>query len=379
MKERNMLRKVFGIKSAIIFFLLLISLLSLSYGAASIIYGESHEQVKLPAFLGNKTENIDLLGKSNTGDSPFSFFVVGDTQLGDFFPGIYKNDIKSDSPNFGLILGDFVKNPKAEDHAQFMMDFPTWGVNVPVFLVCGNHEIVTKTDIANNRWFSFTLKDFEKTYGPADFSFYYHGCLFVILNDVDTDSHVAYLADALSHRKKDTLMTFVFTHIPAHTISPAISSKEMLGEKEFLSLVENNNVDYVIEGDFHSYFRAKVRNTIFLISGGGTDKFANKPKNEKEGSYQAMLIQVDPVTRNVNERIYIGKSEKRPVYTMKKIMLTQVFAFFEHDEKWETPIMGSGGLASCLLGIWFFSSVRAHSRKQERTTRDDFTPLQYKR
>lgn len=140
----------------------------------------------------------------------------------------------------------------------------------------------------------------------------------------------------------------------------------MLGEKEFLSLVENNNVDYVISGDFHSYFRAKVRNTVFLISGGGTDKFANKAKNEKEGSYHAMLIQVDPVTRNVNERIYIGKSQKRPFYVMKKTMLTQAFAFFEHEEKWEMPIMGSGGLVSCLLGIWFFSSVRVSNRKSVR-------------
>ncbi len=79
-----------------------------------------------------------------------------------------------------------------------------------------------------------------------------------------------------------------------------------------------------------------------------------------------MLIQVDPVTRNVDERIYIGKSQERRVYTMKRTMLTQFFAFFEHDEKWEMPIMGSGGLVSCLPGTWPFSSVRVGNRKSGR-------------
>jgi predicted phosphodiesterase len=358
-----MLGKIFDIKLIIIFLGLLISLVSLSYAAASIIYGESEENVQLPMFLGNKQDTIDLLKRTDNDSKPFSFFVVGDTKLADFFPSIYLKDIRGDAPDFGVILGDFVKDPKIEDHRSFMMDFPRWGADVPVFLVCGNHDIATKKDIAENRSYSFTLKDFEKTYGPADFSFYYHGCLFVILNDIETDSHVAYLADVLSRRKKDTLMTFVFTHIPARTISSEIKSRQMLGEQEFLSLVKEYNVDYVISGDFHSYFRAKVGSTVFLISGGGMDKMGDNKENVK-GAFHAMLIQVDPLMKNVAERIYREDSQTHIGYTIKKAALTQVFAFFENQEKWEAPILSSGALLSILLGVWGFWRVASGSRKQ---------------
>lgn len=362
MSETNTARRVVILFIFLFFF---IALFSLAYAAASIVYGESKENVKLPMFLGNKQDNIDLLKKTDGDSKPFSFFVVGDTKLADFFPSIYRKDIRGDAPDFGIILGDFVKDPKIEDHRSFMMDFPRWGIDVPVFLVCGNHDIATKKDMAENGSYSFALRDFEKTYGPADFSFYYHGCLFVLLNDIETDSHVAYLADILSHRRKDTPMTFVFTHIPARTISPEIKSRQMLGEQEFLSLIKEYNVDYVISGDFHSYFRAKVGNTVFLISGGGMDKMGDNKENVK-GAFHAMLIQVDPRTKDVAERIYREDSQTRIGYTIKKAALTQVFAFFEHEEKWEAPILSSGALLSILLGVWGVWYVTSNGRKQRK-------------
>ncbi|MBN2225217.1 MAG: metallophosphoesterase [Deltaproteobacteria bacterium] len=360
MSRTSTVRRVLTIFIFLFFF---ITLFSLAYAAVAIVYGESKEDIKLPMFLGNKQDNIDLLMKTDTGPEPFSFFIVGDMQQGDFFPAIYRNDIKDDSPNFGVLLGDNVRPPKTESHNEFILDFSTWGIQEPVFVVCGNHDIVMKKDITENRSYSFTLKDFEKTYGPADFSFYYHGCLFVLLNDIETDSHVAYLADALSHRKKDTLMTFVFTHIPPHTISPAIKCREMLGEQKFLTLIKDYNVDYVISGDFHTYFRAKVGNTIFLISGGGMDKMGDNKQNRK-GAYHAMLIQVDPLTKDVAERIYREEGQTRIGYTIKKSMLTQVFAFFEYQEKWEAPILSSGLLLSILLGVWGFTYVSGSGGKR---------------
>jgi predicted phosphodiesterase len=362
-KNTTTVRKVVTV---LIFVFLIVTLLSLGYAAASIMYGESSEDVKLPKFLGNRPANVDLLKETDAASAPFSFFVVGDTKLADFFPSIYRKDIRNDAPDFGLILGDFVKEPKIEDHRNFMMDFSRWGVTAPVFLVCGNHDIVTKEDIAHHRWYSFTLKDFERTYGPADFSFTYHGCLFIVLDDIDTDSHVAYLAEVLSHRSRGTLMTFVFTHIPAHTISPEIKSREMLGEKKFLSLVEDYNVDYVISGDFHSYFSGKVKNTNFIISGGGTDKMGNNARIRKEGIYQALLLQVNPVTKDVAERIYVGPGRTDIWQAMKKTMLTQVFAFFESQERWEAPILSSAALLSVLLGVWGFAYAVGGRRRRTK-------------
>jgi Icc-related predicted phosphoesterase len=353
MAEKRTVGKIYILTVFILFFVLVSSL---AYAAVSIIYGESHEDIQLPRFLGNKPDNIALLKETDTGAEPFSFFIVGDMQQNDFFPAIYRADIKDDAPDFGVLLGDNVRPPKIESHTAFMMDFLSWGVREPVFLVCGNHDIVTGEDSARDSVDSFTLKDFEKTYGPANISFTYHGCLFIILNDIYTDSYVTYLADALSHRSKDARMTFVFTHIPPKTISSAIKGREMLGEEGFLSLIKEYGVDYVICGDFHSYLRTEVGNTVFLVSGGGMDKLGDNKQNRK-GAYHAMFLSVNPLTKDVTERIYRGESRPRIGYTIRKAMLTQAFAFFEDQEKWEAPILSSGALLSVLLGVWGFASV----------------------
>jgi hypothetical protein len=353
-----------GTASTLCILLLSFVLLSaFTYAAASVVYGESNEDLTLPKFLGNKPGNIDLLTATDTGPAPFSFFVVGDTKLADFFPSIYREDIRDNSPDFGLILGDFVTEPKPEDHEDFLMDFPAWGIRSPLFLVCGNHDIVTKEDITKGRSYSFTENDFEKTYGPADFSFTYRGCLFIVLNDIDTDGHVAYLADALSRRSNDTLMTFVFTHIPPHTISPAIVSRVMQGEKQFLSLIDEYNVDYVISADFHSYFRDSVGNTNFIISGGGMDKMGDNTKNVT-GAFHAVYLQVDPLTKDVVERVYRENGRTHIWRTMRKTAITQVFAFFENHEEWEATVFSSMALLSFALSALGFVFMARQRKKR---------------
>jgi SAM-dependent methyltransferase len=353
MRKTGIVNTVSAVCTFLLFFVVLFSF---AYATTSIVYGESTEDTQLPKFLGNKPDNINLLTASDTGPGPFSFYVVGDTKLANFFPSIYENDIRDDAPDFGLILGDFVREPKPEDHQHFLMNFPTWGIQSPLFLVCGNHDIVTRDDIGRKRSYSFTIKDFEKKYGPTDFSFTYHGCLFIVLNDIDTNGHVAYLADALSRRTKDTLMTFVFVHIPPHTISPAIKCRVMPGEKQFLSLIDEYNVDYVIGADFHSYFRCKTGDTNFIISGGGMDKMGDNTKNVN-GAFHSVFLQVDPLTKDVAERVYRADGQTNIWRTVRKAAITQVFAFFENHEDWEAPVLSSTALLSILLGALGFVFV----------------------
>jgi predicted phosphodiesterase len=315
-----------------IFVLFCIGLLTGIYFFALFVYSKSCEDIQLPKYLGNKPDNIVLLKESDTGSDPFSFFIVGDIQQGDFFPDVYRESISHDHPDFGVILGDFIRSPQLEFHTAFMMDFPNWGCREPVFLVCGNHDIATKKDIERNRPYSFTLNDFEETYGPANFSFTYHGCLFIILNDIDTDDYIRFLADTLLHCRNRTLMTFVFAHVPAKTVSPEITCRKMAGEQEFLTLIRDYNVDYVITGDFHTYLRARVGDTVFLVSGGGMDRTGDNRLNRKS-AYHAICIHVDPLKKDVTERIYCGKGRTRIGYTLRKVMLAQAFAFFEHNKK----------------------------------------------
>jgi len=346
MKTMSLTRKTFIICTFLAF---LVCLTWFAYAAASIVYGESHEDIQLPKYLGNRPENINLLKNTDNGPGPFSFFVVGDTKQADFFPAIYSMDIRDDAPDFGLILGDFVNEPKPEDHQDFLLDFSTWGVRSPLFLVCGNHDIVSKDDIARDKPYTFTIEEFEKMYGPSNFSFTYQGCLFIVLNDIDTDAYLAYLSDTLSHRTDDTLMTFVFSHIPPHTISPEIKSRVMPGEDRFLSLIDDYNVDYVFAADFHSYFRYSNEKTNFIISGGGMDRLANKQKNVR-GALHAVFIRVDPLTKCVAERVYRENRQTRIWHTIRKAGITQVYAFFENHENMEAPLLSSTALLSFLLG-----------------------------
>jgi predicted phosphodiesterase len=363
MTKTRTVRRIFSQSLLVLFSL---SLLSVAYIIAVIIYGKSHKDIQLPKFLGSRPENIALLKQTDAGPKPFSFFVVGDMQQGDFFSAIYRDSIGKDAPDFGVILGDFIRSPEMEFHKAFMTDFTTWGIQEPVFLVCGNHDIATKKDITQNRPYSFTLEDFEKTYGPTEFSFTYHGCLFIVLNDVDTDGYIAYLVDTLSHRAKDTLMTFVFTHIPVHTISPDIKSREMPGEERFLSLIDEYNIDYVISGDFHTYFRRETNNTTFIISGGGMNRMGDNERNRK-GAYHAMLIHVDPLTKDVTERVYCQESRTRIGYAIRKALFAEVLVFFEHHKRWEALILSLTVLLSITLGVWRFvyaTDGRAKERKK---------------
>ncbi len=344
-------KKKAKIKSRVVLLIMVLSLASFAYAGASMIYGESKEDIQLPAFLGNKTENVDLLTAKDTGEKPFSFFVVGDTRLGDFFSAIYKHDIRGDAPDFGVILGDFVKGPTAEYHRRFMTDFSSWGVRVPVFLVAGNRDIVT-TDDPGELFYSFTPQSFEAIYGPDNFHFTHDGCLFVVLDDVNTETYLPYLADVLGHRKGDTRMTFVFTHASATFVSPAITGRDMQGEKRFLSLIEKYNVDYVFSGDYHSYVRTRIKDTTFIVSGGGMDKIGEK--NHATDPYHAMVIRVDPTTKVVNEEIYAGKSRFLFTHAVAGTMLTQAFPLLEYQEKAGLPILWGSGLITAMLGMWFF-------------------------
>jgi hypothetical protein len=77
-----------------------------------------------------------------------------------------------------------------------------------------------------------------------------------------------------------------------------------------------------------------------------------------------MLIQVDPLSKDVAERIYREEGQTRIEYTIRKAMLTHVFAFFEYQEKWEAPILSMGALLSILLGVWGFAFVSGSGGKR---------------
>ncbi len=57
-------------------------------------------------------------------------------------------------------------------------------------------------------------------------------------------------------------------HIPP-AISSDFSARSSEDQKRLVALFDKVHVDYAIAGDYHGYARVKVRNTIYLVTGGG--------------------------------------------------------------------------------------------------------------
>jgi len=304
-----------------------LAFLSVAFMIASILYGWSRTDVTVSPFLGNRPDTISRLTDGQPEPSPFSFFVVGDTRSSAEFEGSYKNVTLDLTPDFGVILGDFVAYPDMSRHRFFMEELTEWGMRFPVFLIAGNHDVVTKDETGFNRLQDPVFKeDFEKLYGPSNFSFIYRGCLFIGLNDAYRSDYLDYLKDTLARRPPDVLMIFVFMHIGPRFLSPLIHTRQMEGEEEFMRLMEAYNVDYVFAGDFHSYFRADKGHTKYIITGGGG---SNLRGSIGRRFHHILIMSVDPAKDQVDEMIYSMKPADDIGDDIEITMLCGVYPVFE--------------------------------------------------
>lgn len=314
--------------------------LFVAFVLASLLYGWSLSDITPPPLLGNRPEVISGLTDGQSEPEPFSFLVVGDPRSSAVFEEFYRNKAADIAPDFGVILGDFVAFPAVNRHRFFMGELAEWGMTFPIFLIAGNHDFARPNDLTRNvmhernlhrLYDPFFIEDFEKTYGPANFSFVYRECLFIGLNDVYSEDYLGYLSHVLKHRPPGVIITFVFMHIPPRHLSPLIQAREMDGEKRFMRLMDRYNVDYVFSGDFHSYFRADRKHTKFIVSGGGGSDL-----HGGDGSFHHILLMtVDPSKDRVDEVIFSLDPKPAPGNYIRTIMVCGVYPIFEgHRLAW---------------------------------------------
>jgi hypothetical protein len=308
-------------------------LLGMAFLIVSIVDGIPRSDDTVPLLLGNRPEVISHLTDGQGDPQPFSFLVVGDTRTSNTFEHFYESEALDLTPDFGVILGDFIADPELNRHRFFMDEFSEWGMTFPFFLIPGNHDIVTRHTREPGRLTDpFLQQDFERIYGPTDFSFVYRGCLFIGLNDLYGTGYIDYARNVLSHRPGDIRMTFVLMHVPPLALSPMISSRGVKGEKEFINLMEIYDVDYVIMGDFHSYFRGDRNHTKYIITGGGGGALY---EGTTRSFHHVILLMVDPRNRQVDEIVYPIKEVMDLGDDIEIVMMCQVYPFFEgHPIVW---------------------------------------------
>jgi len=151
----------------------------------------------------------------------------------------------------------------------------------PVFFVVGNHDVDEE---------QFSLSDFERAYGPTNFWLSYRNCLLIFLrmlddDDYPTDVSLRFMESVLSSERSKHRFAFVFTHIPPPFCSD-IHLRGFEGSRRFMEMCDRYKVDYVIAGDYHGYARARVRGTVYLVSGGGGARL----RRQKFGRFHHALV-----------------------------------------------------------------------------------------
>ena len=357
-KSQQLRLKVFALSV-----LLFISLFSLIFVIFPLAYGTSQKDIIPPFFVGNTDENIELLDDRGNDTPPFSFFVVGDTKQNDFFEKLYIKYIRKELPTFGIVLGDFTNNPEVGFHRFFMENMSRLSLTSPLFLIVGDHDIATPD--YNVLFDSFTLKDFKETYGPPNFWFRYSSCLFIGVNNYDNEFYLDYLREVLSTEAADSRLIFVFMHIPPVSVLPPGIQYGFINDGDFLALMDEFDVDYVICGNYRSYSRTRLNNTNYIISGGGTDMYGYSYGDY----YHALLFEVFPEEGRVMERIY---PMKRVLYfsnTLKKASLVNFYPFFRNNLLLTGVIISLNAILLIFSGIWLIKLSMSRRREDSEGTK----------
>lgn len=235
--------------------------------AITVVIGLSVQTTNVPKLLGNHAENLTYVS-TTTDPNNFTFIMAGDIKRGTATFTYMLDLARADKPAFAVILGDFVSEPELIRHQHFISKMARIALPYPVFLVPGNHDIHPDEP--------FQVKDYEQTYGPAQFHFTIGQHLFIFLNNsppyAKTGQYLKFLEKVVSERAKQIQNIFVFMHIPPSGLNPWIHAHGIDGSEKFMQLATELGIRYVFTGDHHGYVKTVKDGTTYIVTGGGGDR-----------------------------------------------------------------------------------------------------------
>lgn len=302
--------RFFALTLLFLFFLIELSL---------IVIAKRAENTILPPLFGNFPGTIKSITSKEPSDR-FCFAIAGDTRSnGTFEELLWK--IEKKNPDFLILLGDCVDSGTKTSHRYFKAERAEQPVPFPILYIVGNHDIDPQ---------SFTVNDFEKNYGPSNFSFVYNNCLFIglrILSDLyPNDDSILFLKDTL--RKFGAChyqAIFVFMHVPP-PIDFGLNLRKVPKGEELISLFNRFHVDYVFAGDYHGYTTVRIKNTEYNISGGGGSPLYGHRTTQ---FHHVMIITVTP--EKVQKEIIYQKRAESLEDRIEHYAITKAYPWFsEH-------------------------------------------------
>ncbi|MCD6127139.1 MAG: metallophosphoesterase [Methanomicrobia archaeon] len=204
---------------------------------------------------------------------PYKFIYFGDNRpkTGKEQPEIFVNMIEminKEDPLFVIGGGDFVIEGTPENFEEFLKVVSN--LKAPLFYVCGNHD---------------NSKYYEKYLGEKVYSFTYKNSIFIVLDNSRGFLEKKQLKFLNNQLKRDFEHKFVFMHEPP--FDPRMGESHcMIDSKEFMKIIKENNVDFVFCSHIHSYYKEKIGNTTFVISGGAGAPLVNN------GFYHYIVVNV---------------------------------------------------------------------------------------
>ncbi len=310
-----------------------------------VVYTEGN--APLPATFGN-FERVRRLLTSDEQREEFSFCVVGDTRQGaETFEEICER-LKDEPISFMVLLGDCVRKGTEGYHRFLRCEWAEeLSSPLPVFYVVGNHDVDRE---------KFPIGRFEEIYGPTIFSFDYQGCLFIALRILNrpypTRESLEFLESLLSPRRHNYRKIFVFMHIPP-PVSSDFSARRFENEKELVGLFDRYRVDYVIAGDYHGYARIEIKDTVYLVTGGGG---AHLERGKFGRFHHAVVITVGP--NWVSERILHVDRMKNIEDRAEELALAEAYPWMQKN--WPVAILLNVGILGILF--WAFRGLLRNRR-----------------
>ena len=261
-----------------------------------------HSGFVFPENLGN-TKAAALLSQNSGQSDLLEFAIVGDINSGtETFESVIARLREEKAVDFLVLLGDCAADPYPSQHDYFIREFSETGLTLPTFIVAGNH------DVNPGR---FEYSNFEALYGPANFTFKYHGNLFIGLGGIHSHEKLqetlTFLETTLRENRSKVEKVFVFMHYTA-SASEDIPTKKIERSTEFQYLFEKYKVTYVFSGHYHRLARTEVNGVVYFVTGGGGaqlrhDEFADIGLfhhltiiKERGNSTAEQIIPIEPIS-----------------------------------------------------------------------------------
>jgi len=231
---------------------------------------------------------------ANADESPFNFVAYGDTRndtephavssLHDDMIDLYL----ADSPELIIHTGDLAL---LGGNWTQLLEFnesmtAVWESGVPFYSAPGNHELYIGGWVSDYLFTNYTeyvhYEDIAAACGGTElyFSFDYGGTHFIILNTEDSwvgdvfhcsAVQMTWLQNDLASVDDDTFVVVAF-HRPAYSVREARPDRWAQAStirNEFHSLFLQHDVDLVLTGHDHHFYRGERDGIYYVVTGGG--------------------------------------------------------------------------------------------------------------